>query len=358
MCLLRLIFCFKLVNEAFLFCQLLAEDMAGEQKYTLPISQAFYSTEIAKTAKYKYASNNKKNTTKITLLENRVGYASSSLQNVNKYQLSDLPTEILIMIASFLNIKCVLNVGQTCKRLYDVMNSNILWRNLYERDFFGSVYEVHYILNNWKKIYKCALYCDCVFILNNLDSCSEDVNKIQNTFLHLGYRIILYHKKNHSNVTLKSEICKHKICPSASLLVFFFGYGFNNNIFIGSNCCITYRKFCEIFCHGRRIYSTLMLFTNTFFSTSHPSLIDEIQYVTDSFCHFWIKVNVNFQTVATDVILELFQKKGLEDTNNKFKMQIWKKLQELESMYFTNYDIQHIQKLRVTILEAPTWWPS
>ena len=203
----------------------------------------YMRSTVFETAKYAYVCDIKKSNREIS-------HRPFLLQI---YQLTDLPPEILIIIISFLKVKCVLNMGQTCQHLNNIVNKNIVWCNLYRKDFsrmFSTQNNYYHSLNTnkWKAEYKAAyLQLDSVIILNNLTYCNEYANKIKKHFLAMGYRIIFLCNKNFSIVELETEICKREISQVTSLVIFFFGYGFNENIYIGRNYFIKYSKFCEIF---------------------------------------------------------------------------------------------------------------
>ena len=284
-------------------------------------------------------------------------------QNLTNFQLTDLPREILEIIASFLEVRCVLNMGQTCKLLHDVViNNKRVWRNLYERDFAESVYEVSYDPNvnlNWKNKYMDALHCNCVIIMNNVHYCNNDVNKLKTKFLQLGYRIILLCDKNFCNSqTLEIEVLKHKISPSALLMIFFFGYGFDENIFIGYNYYITYNNLCKIFHRGRDNYSSVVLFTH---NRSHSCLYKNEWFSVNSLQ--WFFVNSFFQLFISNSFLsdELFeQRKGSNDENVTYEiLSRMKKLRDLyiNETYYTkdlhiNY-AQNVQRLHIQLLRDP-----
>lgn len=73
------------------------------------------------------------------------------------WHLVGLPDEMLLMIASSLEARHVLNLGQTCRRLHSAMEDNKLWHNLYKRDFrslYDGVNLENYNLVDWKARYK------------------------------------------------------------------------------------------------------------------------------------------------------------------------------------------------------------
>ena len=282
----------------------------------------------------KYIPDNEKIKKKLTILDVKGGYPSQSLQNLTECQLTKLPSEILEIIASFLEVKCVLNMGQTCQLLQaEVVNNNRMWRNLYERDFVDSAYEVNYDLNvnvNWKTKYKDALHSNCVFILNNVDCCTNDVNEFKTKFLKLGYRIILYCNKKFCPRTLEIAIRKQRICPTASLIICFFGCGNSQRIYIGDDY-ISYDILCELFFYGRRGNNSKVIF---FSNTQHlPSKENQCTFANslflicvDSFFHLFYN-----ESLSIDELLE--QRKWSNDEIAKCKTQVMSNMKQVHKCF-------------------------
>ncbi|XP_068234867.1 F-box only protein 7-like [Palaemon carinicauda] len=84
--------------------------------------------------------------------------AHESLGIPAPWHLAGMPHELLLIVASFLGPRSILNMGQACKRLQSVMEDNELWHKLYKRDFknlYDSMIDLQHV--DWKVKYKSAI---------------------------------------------------------------------------------------------------------------------------------------------------------------------------------------------------------
>ena len=177
------------------------------------------------------------------------------------------------------------------------------------------------------------MHGDCVYILNNIFSCNKDVEKLEIKFRKMGYEIIIL--SSLSLVALKDDILKHTVNPSASIIVFFFGYGSNDNIFIG-NECMSYKKLCEIFRHGREQDSTLMLFTNTCHKKEKPKFIYKRQDIFWNAFHLCVMIDGNCENgslLAHAILKVLEEEKGSTHEFVTFSNRVQNKMKKLQIKY-------------------------
>ncbi|RXG61434.1 F-box only protein 7 [Armadillidium vulgare] len=73
------------------------------------------------------------------------------------WHLTGLPQELLIKIASHLNLKSILNLSVTCKRLHSSVQDNQVWYNIFKRDFSDQYHHSDKVSgSDWKAKYKSA----------------------------------------------------------------------------------------------------------------------------------------------------------------------------------------------------------
>lgn len=80
--------------------------------------------------------------------------------------ISQLPLDILVQIAGFMNLNDLCRIERTCKQMITVGNNDFIWRHAYELHFGATGdknYESNITSNNWKEKYKTkriARICD------------------------------------------------------------------------------------------------------------------------------------------------------------------------------------------------------
>ena len=68
------------------------------------------------------------------------------------WHMAGLPSEIIVKICSYLSLKCVLNLSETCHRLFTIANDPSIWYCLYNRDMKKN--EEKSSIVNWKAKYR------------------------------------------------------------------------------------------------------------------------------------------------------------------------------------------------------------
>ena len=151
-----------------------------------------------------------------------------------------------------------------------------------------------------------------VFLINNLKGYKNDVEKISNLFMKMGYKIILS-REIASLQELEQKVLSIEKKPHTDMIVFFFGYGFEDFVYINreGNECVSYRQFCNLFNIKQTNEESIVVFTNCYFKCRTPETvkIPDSDIITENTFHLKIKVNGECEegSLLTEALLEIFE---------------------------------------------------
>lgn len=190
-----------------------------------------------------------------------------------------------------------------------------------------------------------------VYMLNNLEGCKEDIKILEDKFSQLGFEIT-HIKEVDSYQSLEKKMSENYKSKPSTVVVVFFGFGYEDNLFIGKNEneSVSAMKFLQAFNINKGPNNASILFTNTCFkykSRNTRELPKPNEPLWDTF-HVCVKVNGECLngSLLTKALLEELEENESEQEFGTFSQKVTCRIDDLDEddIYITEVGYYGVRK--------------